>query len=138
LLALDYLGRYEEVLKAVDSLRVRMRSLPERSDQNERVVPWHVREVILDAGQTAAMYLKKYELTLELSADRIESKKSRGAPDSELAMIIINDCCPLLNLKRYDEAERLLWACKAVFEKERDIQGLCVTAISPAIPRPYQ
>lgn len=44
-------GRSDEVLAAVHTLRSRMATLPETSEAEERVVPWHVRESILDVGR---------------------------------------------------------------------------------------
>jgi tetratricopeptide (TPR) repeat protein len=123
---LNLLGLYDDVLEAVEKFVVRMRSLPERSDQMESVRPWNVRELILDAGRQAAMQSEKYELALELNAELIDVMKSRGAIDLDLALTSFNDHGPLLNLKRYHEAERLLLACKAVFEKERSVWGLGV------------
>lgn len=123
--ALNSLGRYEEVLQAMEDLRKQMKNLPE-SDQVEITSPWNVKEGILDTGQTAAMRLKKYEMALELNAERINVKQSRGATELELARAGFNDYGPLLRLKRYNEARSLLWSCKDVFEKERSIQGLGV------------
>jgi tetratricopeptide (TPR) repeat protein len=122
--ALNSLGKYDEVLEAVEKLRVQMRSLPDRSDQDESVTSWNVREGILGTGRWAAMRSEKYELALEFNAEVIDISKSRGATDLDLAEAMFNDCFPLLSLKRYDEASRLLWACKEVFEKERSIEGL--------------
>jgi tetratricopeptide (TPR) repeat protein len=122
--ALNSLGRYDEVLEAVEKLKVQMKSLPYESDLDELVIPWNIREGILDAGGSAAMGLEKHELALEFNAEIIDVTKSRGATDLELAKTMFNDYGPLLRLKRYDEAGRLLWACKEVFEKERSIETL--------------
>ncbi len=122
--ALNALGEYEAVLKAVEDLRVQMKALPERSDQEETVTPWNVREGILDAGREAAMRLERHEKALELNAEQIAVMQSRGATELELAQSRFNDYGPLLRLKRYDEAGGLLLYCKEVFEKERSIQGL--------------
>jgi tetratricopeptide (TPR) repeat protein len=122
--ALNSLGRYDEVLKAVEDLRVQMRSLPEKSDQDESVEPWNVRETILGCGQCAAMRSERNELALEFNAEIMDSKKFRGATDLDLVMASYSDYFPLLNLKRYDEAESLLRTCKDVYERERSIDGL--------------
>jgi tetratricopeptide (TPR) repeat protein len=121
---LNYLGKYEEVLKAAEDLRKQMRSLPERSDQKETTTPWHVREIILDTGRRAAMSLNKFEKALELNAEMIAVQQSRGAIALEQARASFNNYGPLLRLKRYDDAEKLLGACKRIFEKERSIEML--------------
>jgi tetratricopeptide (TPR) repeat protein len=59
--ALNSLGRYEEVLQAVEDLRVQMRSLPE-SKQEESATSWNVKEATLSTGLEAAMRSEKYEL----------------------------------------------------------------------------
>ena len=122
--ALDALGRYDEVLKDVEELRVQIRSLPQRGDKEETVEPWNVLEAILDTGCEAAMRLDKNEKALELNAERIEAKKSRGATELELARTRFNDNGPLLNLKRYDQDFELLLECKEIFEREKDIPAL--------------
>jgi hypothetical protein len=121
---LNFLGRSEEVLEIIESIRLQIRSLPEKGDQYETATFWSAKETILDAGRSAALRSGKYELALELNAEQIETKKSRGAPPLDLTRANFNDHGPLLQLKRYDEAERLLLACKAVFEEERSIEGL--------------
>ena len=130
--ALISLGKYDEVLKAVDGLRVQMKNLPEKGDQEEAVVAWNIKETILDRGCEAAMRSKKHELALKYNAEQIEVKKLRGATDLDLAMKCFNDYRPLLNLERYREAEKLLNACREVFEQERSIQmlGMVFTALA--------
>jgi len=122
--ALNFIGECEEVLKAAEDLRKQMRSLPERSDQEETATPWNVREVILDTGKNAAVQLEKYEKALELNAEQIAVRQSRGATALDLAQTSFNDYFPLHKLKRYDEEEKLLETCKRVFEKERSIEML--------------
>ncbi len=123
--ALNSLGKYDEVLKAIEDLRTQMRSLPEESDQKEAAAPWNVREVILDAGREAAsMQSDKGEMALELNAEIIDVTQSRGATELELARTRFVSYGPLLRLKRYDEASELLMYCKEVFEKKRSIEML--------------
>jgi tetratricopeptide (TPR) repeat protein len=122
--ALNYLGRYDEVLKAVEDLRLQMKSLPKQSDQDDTVDIWNVRESTLDTGRWAAVRSKQYDLALDLNAERIDIKKSRGATDLDLAMSQFNDYYPLLNLERYEDAAKLLWDCKETVESERSIEGL--------------
>ena len=79
------LGRYDEVLDALDGLRRRMAELPDRSDQPETAIPFNVREVILDTGRLAARDARRWEQALELNAERLELKRRRGASPLELA-----------------------------------------------------
>jgi tetratricopeptide (TPR) repeat protein len=124
---LNSLGRYDVVLEAVKGLREQMRSLPEKGNHEEASEPWNVKEVILDDGREAAMRSSKYELALELNAELADFAKARGATSLELVKIIFNDYLPLLRLRLYKDAGNLLWACKDIFAKERDIKGLsCV------------
>lgn len=62
--ALNNLGRYDEVLHAVEDLRKQMKTLPEKSDQEEAYLSWNVREATLDIGREAARQLKKNEKAL--------------------------------------------------------------------------
>jgi hypothetical protein len=63
------LGEHEQVLAEVQQLRGQLVSLPETSDQEERVDPWNVRELILQAGALAARGLGRWEVALELNGE---------------------------------------------------------------------
>jgi len=122
---LNCLGRHEEVLETVDYLRMQMRSLPNKIDEElDNIEPWHVRESILEAGGFAAERLAKFDLASEFDAEVLGSMESRGATDLELARTRINGFGQLLRLRRYEAAERLLWSCKLAFERERSIELL--------------
>ena len=45
------MGRYDEVLAAVEARRPQMDALPEESEAEEAVDPWNVRETLLDTGR---------------------------------------------------------------------------------------
>jgi hypothetical protein len=79
--------------------------------------PWNVRELILDAGRSAALHLEQWETALSLSREVQESQQSRGAPYLEITRIKFNDYAPLLRLKRISEARQLLEECRSTFEK---------------------
>jgi len=121
---LNHLGRNEEVLKYVEDLMEQMKNIPEESDHVEAYLPWNVRELIVDAGRQATLKLNKMEKALELNAELIKVTRSRGATKLELAKTCFNDYGPMLSLKRYVEAEKLLAACREVFEEERSIEML--------------
>ncbi len=118
------MGRYEEVLDAVEALRPRIAALPFQSDAEETVNPWNVRETLLDTGRTAALYSEQWERALALNAEILRYREERGAGALELARTRFNDYFPLLRLRRFEEARALLLACRAVYEAERAIPQL--------------
>jgi hypothetical protein len=121
---LALLGRAAEVLTAVEALRDELRTLPEVSSQQEAVDPWNARELILDAGHTAALNLGHWEDVLALNAELIALNEARGASALEVASTRFNDYSPLLRLGRTAEAATLLHACRAVFEAAGDLKLL--------------
>jgi hypothetical protein len=121
---LNALGRYDEVLAAVEKLRPQLDSLPETSEADEMANPWNVRETLLDTGAFAAMRSERWEAVLELNAESVRARQSRGADALELARTRYNDYGPLLRLRRYDAARQLLVGCRAVFEAEHDFANL--------------
>lgn len=121
---LNALGRYAEVLDAVDKLRRKLAELPEQGELEEAVNPWNVREGLLDTGREAAMRGEHYEQSLELNAEIVQYNKQRGASALELARTRYNDSGALLRLERYKDARQLLLDCRAVFESERSIEML--------------
>jgi tetratricopeptide (TPR) repeat protein len=121
---LSLMGRDEEALAGVQQLRDEMATLPEHSDQEERVNPFNVREATLDVGRNAALNLERWEEALELNAEQVASKQARGAPDYDLARSWFNDYYPLLQLGRLEQARRLLEACQETFAAEGDLGNL--------------
>lgn len=118
------LGRYEEVLAAVEALRPQMAALPLTGAAQETVNPWNVREALLDTGHTAALYSERWEQALALNAEIVQVKEGRGADALALARTRFNDYGPLLRLGRTAAARTLLLACRDVFEAARDVPGL--------------
>jgi hypothetical protein len=121
---LNAMGRYDQVLAAVEELRPRMETLPLEKGPEETANPWNVREALLDAGRTAALYSGKWELEVELNEERIALKRARGADEMDLARARFPDYGPLLELGRSADARALLLECRAVFEAERDVAAL--------------
>lgn len=121
---LNALGRYDEVLAAVERLRPQMAALPVESQAEEAVAPWNVRETLLDTGREAALGLERWEAALALNAEIVKAKQARGAEALEVARRRFNDYGPLLRLRRYDDARGLLLGCRAVYEAERYVTGL--------------
>jgi hypothetical protein len=118
------MGRYDEVLTQVESLRPRMDALPLESDAEEAVTPWNVRETLLDTGLQAAQDTKQWETARLLSAEVVKVKRARGADELDVARTRFNDYYPLLRLRRYDKARDLLLSCRAVFQAERAVYEL--------------
>ncbi len=118
------LGRYTEVLDAVEALRPQLATLPLTSDANETANPWNVREGLLDTGREAAMRSEQWDIALALNAGRLQWKAERGADVLELARTRFNDYGPLLRLGRISDARNLLLACRDAFTQERDVFGL--------------
>jgi hypothetical protein len=121
---LDVMGRHGQVLDEVRSLRTRMDALPLGSEAEETVLPWVVREGLLDTGRTAALGTRDWSAVLDLNAGLVKSLEARGAGDLDLAQGRFNDYPPLLELGRFDQARALLVRCRDVFERERSIEML--------------
>src|SRR5205823_2432670 len=51
---LNAIGRHEEALAAVQTLRGEMKGWPETRGENETVEPWNVKEILLETGCEAA------------------------------------------------------------------------------------
>jgi hypothetical protein len=118
------MGRYEEVLGEIVPLIKIMEELPPEDPSNEVVPAWSVREVLFDAGHTAALRTERWEAALAFNGATVESMRSRGASQIDLARIRFNDVAALNGLHRYDEARTLLLQCRAIFEAERHVEGL--------------
>ncbi|MFO1432110.1 MAG: hypothetical protein U1F76_18530 [Candidatus Competibacteraceae bacterium] len=118
------LGRNEEALAAVERLRPTLKTLPEAGDREETMLPWSVRELILDTGRSAARGLERWEDALALNAEVLQSKSNRHAPALEQARTRFNDGFPLLRLQRYAEACDVLEGCRATFAAENDVEML--------------
>jgi tetratricopeptide (TPR) repeat protein len=118
------LGEHEQVLAEVQLLREKLASLPEASDQEERVTQWNVREAILATGALAARSLGRWEVALELNGEVTRRKAARDAPALDQATSRFNDYFPLLRLGRVQDAHELLHGCRAVFQAEDAIPEL--------------
>ena len=103
-----------------------MAGLPDRSGDQEAVVPWNVREVILGTGRDSAVALDRWQQALDLNAEVTASIRQRGAGVHELTRVRFGDAGPLIRLGRPEEAGRLLAGCQQVFEEHRDIAMLCL------------
>jgi hypothetical protein len=83
-----------------------------------------VRETVLDIGREAALGLEEWEQALDFSREEQQSIRERGGTSFDLAYTAFNDYGPLLRLKRYGEAGKLLRDCREVFDRENSIEML--------------
>ena len=118
------LGKNEEVLQRVMELRELMKTLPDPAGPNEPVAIWNVRETILDTGRELAAGLQRWQQALDFVHEISLSKQKRGAPALEQAQTLFNGSGPLLRLKRYEEADKLLRDCREVYERENAVGSL--------------
>jgi hypothetical protein len=118
------LGRYDEVLAAVEALRSKMDTLPLESEADEATNHWNVREGLLGTGYAAALRSERWETALALNAEVVKARQARGADALVVACTRFNDSGPLLGLHRHDDARALLKSCRAVFEAARHIEML--------------
>jgi hypothetical protein len=121
---LHRMGHLDQVLTEILQLRDRMAQLPERAGDNDTIQPWNVRETLLNVGFFAARDLGRWQTALDLTHEQIASKQKRGAGDHDIATTRFNTYGPLLDLGRFEEAERVLLACQQVYEAEQDITRL--------------
>jgi hypothetical protein len=114
---------YQQVLDTVEALRITMASLPDPPDDNVNA-HWNIRETILSLGVAASSQLELWQDAMDLSAEIRQSQESRGASATERAQAAFNTYQALLRLGRPDDARRLLYQCRAVFEAHHDIRML--------------
>jgi hypothetical protein len=117
-------GENEAVLLRVTELREQMKTLPDPAGPNEQISIWNVRETIFDIGRASALRLGEWQQALDFGREMQQSKRERGALSLELAIAAFNDYAPLLRLKQYDAADRLLRHCREEFERENSIEML--------------
>jgi len=121
---LGLMGEHEQVLAQTGQLLDQMARLPARPAADETVIPWNVRETILDNGHASAQATERWQLCLDLGAEIAASERERGAGAHQRARTRFNDAGPLIELGRLAEAGRLLRDCQRVYGEHRDIPML--------------
>jgi hypothetical protein len=126
LVVLTRMGGNEQVLAEMPGVRDRMRRLTEENTSRElpSIVPWAVRERILDTGRACALAFGKWREALNISAEIQDSQRQRGASGHVRAIARFFDAYPLIRLRRLTEAARLLVDCQQVFEDTGDTGNL--------------
>jgi hypothetical protein len=124
------MGQPAQVLEEVYQLIDQMTHLPESRGPNETVQPFNVREATLNLGVIAATALERWQEALDLNAQNIASRRSRGAGEHIIAKAQFMDYGPLLRLGHLDQCEELLLHCQQVLENHGDIPNLgkCLSA----------
>lgn len=120
------MGRAEQVLAETLRLQSQARALPDTTGSAETAPPWSTRELLLSTGCTAAIQLGMWDAALDLNDAKILSQTSRYASEAEAAQTKLNNYRPLLGIGRADWALEDLSSCREVFERTRDIRGLCM------------
>ncbi|MGH3853031.1 MAG: hypothetical protein ACRDR6_05945 [Pseudonocardiaceae bacterium] len=118
---LSLLGYHKQILTDLPTLLTRMAELPDQPAGNDRVNPWSVREAILNTGHNSALALERWQEALDLNNEVANVERRRGASAHETACTRLNNCGPLVELGRLDEAEHVLRDCQEVFETVGDI-----------------
>jgi CHAT domain/AAA ATPase domain len=121
---LGMMGQHEQVLDEQPALARLMATLPGQPGPNEAVVPWNVREMLLEVGRFSAFALERWQDALDFNAGMLASRKQRGATRHEIACTLFNDIGPLRHLRRLSEADRLLRDCQQAFEDAGDMNNL--------------
>jgi tetratricopeptide (TPR) repeat protein len=124
LMVLNETGHASQALSEVQRLLSSMDIPPASYGADDAVAPWNAVELLLDAGQTAALMLREWDSALGFTARRVASLSNRQASAGEIARVRFNDYGPLLSLGRSGEALNLLLDCRQIFDDARDIEML--------------
>jgi len=118
------MGQARKVLAEVTRLRAHMATLPATSGLDEMYSPWNIREMLFDAGHTAALQLGLWAEALVFGAAIATSQRSRNASAAAIALTRFNDCAPLLRLGRIEEAIAVLRDCLQAYQDAHHIEGI--------------
>jgi tetratricopeptide (TPR) repeat protein len=121
---LGRMGQHRQVLDQIQALQDQMDKLPATRAGNETIEPWNVREVILNTGYISAQALGEWQQCLDLNAAILSSQRARGASPYGIIGVRYNDAGPLIELGRWDDAERILLETQQANEDQNDIAGL--------------
>jgi hypothetical protein len=122
-----------EIQSEVDALIERIKTLPESpGDDDQLVIPWSVREAVLDTGLEAAMQQRQWDRALYFSNLLVDSRCRRGATTYEIARVKISSYGALVELGRFADAESMLDQCQHDAEATNDITLLGIVFSSRA------
>jgi tetratricopeptide (TPR) repeat protein len=112
------LGQFNGVLAEAETLRAQMATLSESGERAGSFDTWNVREVILNAAESAAVGSGHWEMALALVDEIMSLKRARGATPLDLARARLNAHIPLMALHHYKETQELLTDCQNIFTRE--------------------
>ena len=136
-------GRYRQVLNAVEDLRRHLHTLPDPPDPTDHaVIPWNIRETLIETGAGAALDLGHWQHALDLNTERVALMRQRAATAAELATAQFADYGALLGLDRLAEARDLLLRCRETFDTTNNTAMLGKTIgalahVEAALGRPH-
>jgi tetratricopeptide (TPR) repeat protein len=104
------------VLDEIAELLPQMDRLPSVVSPGDSILPWTVRESILQAGHVSAATLEHCQQALDFTTAIVASQKARGAHPLDLARMQFNDYGVLITLDRLAEARKVLEHCQQVYE----------------------
>ncbi|MBQ0988694.1 hypothetical protein KBX08_01125 [Micromonospora sp. H61] len=106
-----------EVTKLLDELRT-MSTEPTAPDgPPEGEVAWLVRQAARSLAVSAALTLELWQVALDHNQLLLDSVQRRGAAEAEVAFFWFNDAHALIQLGRFDEAQKVLTYCQRVFDE---------------------
>lgn len=106
------MNRNEEVRERGIALIEQLDNADPTAGAGEQVIPWSVREHLLGIVSQAALQLGDWPLAADLIKKNLNSKRVRQASEHEMMRAYFEAHLPLLHLKEYDEAVKVLIACQ--------------------------
>jgi tetratricopeptide (TPR) repeat protein len=117
--------RLEQAARDVEALFVHVATLPDPpGEDDDLVVPWRVREVVLSTGYAVASKSRQWQDAVDWNEALLENMQSRGATEFEIASMTVNSCGPLVEVRKYEQALLKLQSCRTVAEEHQDLELL--------------
>jgi tetratricopeptide (TPR) repeat protein len=108
------LGDAAQAIIDIEALLAEMASLPQTDTPSDPTDAATVLEVLYNAGAIASRETGDWRQALDFNAGLVAVLHQMGASEGEVVWHRYNDCYPLLQLNRLDEAEELLTQCQAI------------------------
>ena len=115
------MGYAQDVLPELNSIRIKMETLPRESDRPETVSFSSVWNIFLDLGREVTERLNLWQESLDFNNELVDHLRNEGSSNAVLARHQFASYGPLIALGRLNEAMRLLLHCRGIFEKTNDI-----------------
>lgn len=127
LLCLAEMNRHDEVFKHGTALIEQLDDMDPIAGENERVIPWNVRENLLSVVSHAAMELAEWRCAADYLLQKLESQQARQAPEHVMTRALFDSYMPLIRLEEYAKAEQVLLSCQDSAMSIGDAEMLGVT-----------